>query len=197
MITNQNGLISNNFVSLSTKDLTKSTLEVRSSVLSGGTFIYKCIGASTTDFSQNSQNAITATYERVSPAAVIGSTTEETKIPVISSILDAASPASISLNKLYRTLGFDSDYTFTFLPYTNDVGLNGRIIVEFSACIPPKLNSGGIAECYLNEVPAFCSLTDERRVSVWPNTLLRKNSTKPYSLKILSLLCESIWKLDV
>ena len=184
VVTNQNGLVSNNFISLSTKDLTKSTLEVRSSILSGGTFIYKCIGASTTDFSQNSQNSITATYERVSPAAIIGSTSEETKIPVISSILDSASPASISLNKLYRTLGFDSDYTFTFLPYTNDVGLNGRIIVEFSACIPPKLNSGGIAECYLNEVPAFCSLTDERRVSVWPNTYLRKNSTKSYTLKI-------------
>lgn len=184
VVTNQNGLVSNNFVALSTKDLTKSTLEVRSSILSGGTFIYKCIGASTTDFSQNSQNSITASYERISPAAVIGSTSEETKIPVISSILDSASPASISLNKLYRTLGFDSDYTFTFLPYTNDVGLNGRIIVEFSACIPPKLNSGGIAECYLNEIPAFCSLTDERRVSVWPNTYLRKNSTKPYTLKI-------------
>lgn len=183
VITSQNGVLTNNFVSLSTKDLTRSTLKVRNNLLSGGTFIYRCIGGSTSDFSQNSQNAITATYERVSPAASIGSTTDETKIPVISNILDSAS-SSITLQKLYRTAGFDSDYLINFIPAIIDIGLGGRIIVEFSQCIMPKLNRGGVAECYINEVPAFCNLADERRVSIWPNVVLRKNSTKSYTLRI-------------
>ena len=183
IITTQNGVLSNNFLSLSTKDLTRSTLTVKNNLLSGGTFIYRCVGGSTSDFSQNSQNPITATYERVSPAASIGSTTDETKIHVISNILDSAS-ASITLQKMYRTAGFDSDYLINFIPAVIDIGLIGRIIVEFSQCIMPKLNRGGIAECYINEIPAFCQLLDERRVSTWPNVILRKNSTKAYTLRI-------------
>lgn len=51
------------------------------------------------------------------------------------------------------------------------------MFIEFTKCIPPKLNYAGVLECLINEVPAYCEFVEDRRVSVWPNIIITKGQT--------------------
>ena len=184
LIINSNGIVSNNFRSISTSDLSASVVLVKTTMISGGSFRYKCVGGQTTDYSSSVTVPISATYGRsgLSSTSPIAST--DTKITPGLIPPDAVTINQVSLTKLYKTKGFDSDYIISFIPSSTNITYSGRIIVEFTKAIPPKLNYAGVLSCYLNDVPAYCEFTEERRVSVWPNTILYKTNPTTYTLRI-------------
>lgn len=184
MILNSNGLVSNNFLSLTITDMTKSYVTVKTTMISGGNFRYLCLGGQTTDYTSSTTEPIRATYGRsgVGAASSIATTIN----PITPGLIppDAVSINSVTLTKLFKTKGFDAEYIISFLPSSTNITLAGRIIVEFPICVPPKLNYAGTLDCYLNENPVFCEFIEERRISIWPNIVLYKTSNAPYVIRI-------------
>jgi len=182
-ILNSNGIVSNNFRSISTNDLTRSYVTVKSTMISGGSFRYKCAGGQTTDYSTGTTNNIIATYGRSGNAATPIANTIN---PITPGLIppDTVSINSVSLEKNFRTKGFDAEYIISFIPSVTNITYSGRIYVEFPLSVPPKLNYAGSLNCYLDENPVFCELLDERRVSVWPNKILYNTNPTTYRLRI-------------
>lgn len=181
LITDSNNIVSNQFHSLTTSDLSAAILTVKNTISLGGTFNFKCIGGQTSDFTANPTVSISAVYGRNGLTTNIATSTSNIAPKTVP---DSVLIALTSLNKLYKSKGFDSDYIISFVPSVENVTTSGRIIVEFTKCISPKLNYGGVFSCYLNDIPVYCELVDERRISVSPNILLIKNNPSNYVLTI-------------
>ena len=62
LILNSDGLTSNNFLTISATNLLSATVTVKTTMLTGGSFRFKCQGGLTTDYSSNVQDPILAKY---------------------------------------------------------------------------------------------------------------------------------------
>lgn len=173
---------SNNFGSLTTSDLNNMKLSVKNDINGGGVFKIKCMGGQTTDYSMNTNVPISLSYMRAGGLIEIAANDNKISSGLIPP--EHLGLSSALLRKTFKTKGFEAEYQIEFLPSSTNITYSGRIIVEFPKCIPPKLNSAGVFSCYLDEIPAFCESTDERRVSIWPTKVLSTNNEKPYVLRI-------------
>lgn len=62
LILNSDGQISTNFLTISSTNLLAATATVKTNMLTGGSFRFKCQGGLTTDYSTNVQEPISAKY---------------------------------------------------------------------------------------------------------------------------------------
>ena len=173
---------SNNFESLTTSDLSNMKISVKSDINGGGVFKIKCLGGQTTDYSINTNVAISLSYMRAGGAIEIASNDNKITSGLIPP--ENVGLSRVLLWKQFKTKGFEADYFIEFLPSSSNITYSGRIIVEFPKCIPPKLNSAGVFSCYLDESPVFCEFAEERRVVIWPNKVLSTNNGNVYTLRI-------------
>ena len=183
------GTVSNLWYTISSIDTStyKTTLITKSSI-SGGTFYFKCIGGQTWDATtgtlSDSSNAVSAILTDGSTSTTISNISLTYVAPTPSATFTMLSLKSFT--KLYKAQSFDSDYIFSFIPTANNVTTAGRIVVEFSKSIPPRLNRDGVLECYIDGVLANCEITspEERRVVVWPTKSLLTTASYAYNLTI-------------
>lgn len=134
------------------------------------------------DSSNYSDHTISAILERSYQGDLIATSTN---LNVIADLKESKVLNFSLLNKTCNTIGFDSDYIFSFTPLRDNITQYGRIILEFPNWIAPRLNPEGTLECYLDDLPAICKFIAERRVMIYPVYILE--ISKQYKLKILSI----------
>ena len=176
------GLKSHIWGDLDMSDPTSFKLKLMNDVYGGGSYILRCVGVQTSTLS--SQTPISASYVRgtaTSPVLITSSLLTIEKLGYTSIPSESILTGS-SLIKNFINRGFDADYIFSFTPRSSDITIDGRIYIEFSLSIAPKLNPWGKINCYLNYIETYCEIIAERRVSVTPNTNLSTLISTPYVL---------------
>ena len=160
-------------------------LKSRNILRLGAIYDLKCISVIMYDITDNSNytdHPISSILERNLMNDTIA---DSNLLNVPQNLLQGTLLQNITLQKDFNFIGFNADYIFYFIPSQNQISLNGRIYIEFSHIISPKLNSEGNIECFLNNTLAICESQEERRLAIYPPYPLKISQI--YNVKILGV----------
>ena len=178
----ENGQVSNKWKTISSfNNVFETKITCKNRIDNGGNFAFTCKGGNSPDFSISSFFNPIYTYITRNSGDVL--TDSETHF-IVPNMPNSIQSTSVSLTKIFKSRGLDSDYVISFKPTANNVTTDGRIYIEFSLSIPPKLNKFGNLECYFNDILAFCEFLDERKISIWPIVPLLITASKQYTVRI-------------
>jgi len=190
-----NGDVSNDWMYL--KLLTSDTLILKSKNLlqNGGIYDLKCISVTMYDILDSSNytnHLISVILERNIMMDII---TTSNLLGPSQNLMPQVQLENVTLEKTFGFSGFEADYTIYFSPVQNDISLSGRLYIEFSNIIPPKLNTEGAIECFINNDQAICEIIEERTLKIYPTFPIKQ--FQPCILKIMSVTQPDINLLNI
>ena len=178
---NKNSAISHDFLSLKWLTSNSFMLKTKDFIRNPRKYEFSCINiVISEEFSINS--TISAVLERSFQGI---SLIESNILSPLNEIKPLNLSKTLIFNKTCKNSGFDADYSFNFTIENLEIPLDGRIYIEFSSLIAPKLNSEGFLECFIDKISAICEFFTERKIMIFP--VFPMKLLKEYQVKILSI----------
>ena len=191
------GLVDNRFSLLSPLDTNfQMILSLKNIIKNNTGFLLQCLGGNSPDGNLDPQfNPIWVSVYR-SGGTLITVNSPSNQVFLTTTIPFSIILNSITMTKVFQSKGMGSDYIFKFKPMANNITIDGRVYIEFSQSIPPKLNKNGYLECYFNEISCFCEFIDERRISIYILSSLLTTSPIFYTIRIAGVTQPYLADLD-